>query len=200
MSEEAGCFDSSSYWESRYASGGNSGAGSYGDCLEHKKNVLATILHKHGICTIADFGCGDGTVIGLFPQLGLLSYTGYDVSSTALDRLRSQGWPSNYSFKHMQQHRKEEGADLALSLDVFFHLVDDQVAQGYLDTLFCGAYTRVLLLSWNASIVGTTHTVGNHVRYRDVLEHAAAYPDYIMEYMLPYQLGTSTYYMFKKVG
>ncbi|GAJ08100.1 unnamed protein product, partial [marine sediment metagenome] len=48
------------YWESRYAGGGTSGAGSYGKPAEFKAQVLNSFVKDNGISSVIEFGCGDG--------------------------------------------------------------------------------------------------------------------------------------------
>jgi hypothetical protein len=52
--------DSISYWEERYASGGTSGKGSYGELVEFKAKVLNEFVLKKQVKNIIEFGCGDG--------------------------------------------------------------------------------------------------------------------------------------------
>ena len=53
-------FNSASYWDSRYVSGGTSGAGSYGHLAEFKANVLNTFVANRNIKLVIEFGFGDG--------------------------------------------------------------------------------------------------------------------------------------------
>lgn len=72
---------SSKYWENRYASGGNSGAGSYDKFAEFKAEILNDFVTKHDITDVIEFGCGDGNqlVIANYPK-----YFGFDVSETVI--------------------------------------------------------------------------------------------------------------------
>src|SRR3954469_5502180 len=74
---------SADYWERRYASGGTSGAGSYGPVSLFKAEVLNEWVETHAVASVLEFGCGDGHQLGLarYPR-----YTGLDISRTALDR------------------------------------------------------------------------------------------------------------------
>ena len=51
---------SGSYWEERYARGGNSGAGSYNRLAEFKAEYLNRFVSEHEIKTVIEFGSGDG--------------------------------------------------------------------------------------------------------------------------------------------
>ena len=72
---------SKSYWEERYASGGNSGHGSVGQLAAFKAEILNGFVKENAVQSIIEFGCGDGR------QLMLAEYTRYaglDVSPTVI--------------------------------------------------------------------------------------------------------------------
>jgi hypothetical protein len=75
-------FGSAKYWEKRYQSQENSGAGSYGMLAEFKAEFLNSFVVNNDIKTIIEFGCGDGNQLLLsnYPK-----YIGYDVSKKAVD-------------------------------------------------------------------------------------------------------------------
>lgn len=126
-------FDSKEYWEERYSKGGNSGQGSYGSSANLKASVINTIIDKHTISTINDYGHGDGNNIALLK--GYKQYTGYDVSKSARDRcILKFEKDTSKTFIHTKEQFKK--ADLALSLDVLYHLVEPDVYEDYLKSLF----------------------------------------------------------------
>lgn len=133
--------DSASYWERRYALGRDSGAGSY-----FKAEILNDFVAERSIHSVIEFGCGDGNQLSLacYPV-----YLGLDVSQRAIDqcRLRFSGDPSK-SFKHLAEYAGER-AELALSLDVIFHLVEDEVYLDYMQRLFSAAGRYVAIYSSN---------------------------------------------------
>jgi SAM-dependent methyltransferase len=135
---------SAAFWEAHYARGGDSGPGSRGNLAAYKADFVNAFVAEHGIRTVVDLGCGDGAQLALadYP-----SYVGLDVSETALDscRRRFAGDPTK-TFARYQPGAVGEGvADLALSMDVLFHLVEDDVFEAYLRDLF-GAATRFVLV------------------------------------------------------
>lgn len=138
---------SASYWEERYRYGGNSGAGSYNRLAEFKAGVLNQFVATHGISDIIEFGSGDGAQLGLakYPR-----YTGVDVSHTAVAASR-QLFAENPSirFLHTSEYSYEEKAPLALSLDVIYHLVEDDVFHQYMHRLFNAATRYVIIYSSN---------------------------------------------------
>lgn len=151
---------SADYWEDRYSVGGNSGAGSYGLLAEFKSDVLNRFVTEHEVGSVIEFGCGDGNQLRLaqYP-----SYTGIDISATAIARCK-EIFPSDTSkyFIHTLDYRGEE-ADLSLSLDVLYHLVEDEVFHIYMTKLFSAARNYVIIFSSNS--VDNTQSPP-HVRHR----------------------------------
>jgi len=153
--------DSGSYWEQRYTSGGNSGAGSYGRLAEFKAEVLNAFVEQHGISTVIEFGCGDGNQLGLanYPQ-----YCGVDVSQKAIAHCTElfKDNPTR-TFCHISDYQGQK-ADLAMSLDVIFHLVEDDVFDQYMQTLFAAAEQHIVIYSSNTSDNSSIDV--KHVKHR----------------------------------
>lgn len=142
---------SADYWESRYVAGGDSGAGSYGATAEFKAQVLNGLVEKTGIQSVIEFGCGDGNQLSLakYPR-----YIGLDVSSAALLRCMeiSQGDNTKSFFLYDPRTFKNRGAlqgDMAISLDVILHLVEDDIYDLYMSHLFEAARNYVVIFSMN---------------------------------------------------
>jgi SAM-dependent methyltransferase len=126
------------YWNDRYSTGGNSGDGSYGHLAVFKAEILNGFIAAHGVRTMAELGCGDGHQLGLIEAE---SYTGYDISPKAVE-LCSQRYrddPSR-SFKTYDPSgplaETAPPADLAVSLDVVYHLLEDETYETYMRDLF----------------------------------------------------------------
>jgi hypothetical protein len=127
---------SSNYWEARYATGGNSGAGSYGRLAVYKAKVLNDFVAEHKIASVIEFGCGDGHQLSLakYPL-----YIGLDVAPAALKICKNK-----FTNDRSKTFRRYTGngalsaikADLVLSLDVIYHLVEDHVYEQYMRDLF----------------------------------------------------------------
>lgn len=130
---------SDSYWQQRYESGGNSGAGSSGPLARYKAEFLNEFVAAQSIATVVEYGCGDGK------QLRLANYPGYlgiDISLDAIERCRELfDGDETKGFLAIQQGGLATAtsylsADLALSLDVIYHLVEDNVYEDYMVDLF----------------------------------------------------------------
>lgn len=152
---------SEKYWEKRYAAGGLSGVGSYGRFSQFKADVINAFVIAHGVHSVIEFGCGDGNQLALarYPQ-----YLGFDVSETAVASCRRRfAGDQSKSFELMHRYQGER-ADLALSLDVIYHLIEDQVFENYMRTLFTAARRYVVIYSSDTDENRGYH--GTHVRHR----------------------------------
>ena len=120
---------SADYWERRYAGGGTSGAGSYGEFAEFKAEVVNAFVAEHGVRSVIEFGCGDGNqlALGRYP-----SYVGLDVSPSVVERCRKRFRTDATKSFLVTDDYDGRTAELALSLDVLYHLVEDDVFEQYL--------------------------------------------------------------------
>lgn len=154
---------SADYWEKRYLSGGNSGAGSYNKLSEFKAEVLNQFVKEHNINSVIEWGCGDGNQLALadYP-----SYVGIDIAREAIkiceikfkmDSSKHFFWSGDKGF-HLSQK-----ADLAISLDVIYHLVEDSVFDTYMRQLFESAKRYVCIYSCNDDYILTKY---KHIKHR----------------------------------
>lgn len=139
---------SQDYWESRYQAGGNSGHGSYNDLCLFKAKILNNFVSQNNIQTVIDFGCGDGNQLRFshYP-----SYIGFDVSQIAVEKCRTEFKKDPTKiFSHIRDY-KNETAELCLSLDVIYHLIEDDVFEQYMNMLFEAATQYVIIYSSNTN-------------------------------------------------
>lgn len=165
---------SSKYWQERYRLGGDSGAGSMGVAAAYKATVLNEFVAAHHVESVIEFGCGDGRQLALaqYPE-----YLGIDISADAV-RLCADRFQTDRSkaFKLLDDYQGER-ADLTLSLDVIYHLVEDAVYDDYLQRLFAAGNRFVIIYSTDRS----EDAAGmRHVRDRPVTADVAArFPDFV---------------------
>lgn len=137
-------FKSGDYWELRYATGGNSGSGSYGRLAEFKNETINKLVIELNIQKVIEFGCGDGNQLlaAKYPE-----YLGLDVSKSAIKRCREKfSDRKHFQFKELNQYDGEK-ASLVLSLDVIYHLVEPDVFANYMRSLFDASSEYVLIYS-----------------------------------------------------
>jgi SAM-dependent methyltransferase len=152
---------SEAYWQRRYRSGRSSGAGSYGHLAAFKAEFLNDFVSEQGIRSVIEFGCGDGNQLGLarYPR-----YLGFDVSGHALELCRERFRDDpNRRFAEMKDYAGER-AELTLSLDVIYHLVEDAVFESYMRRLFDAAERFVIVFSSNTDENEPDRVA--HVRHR----------------------------------
>src|SRR5665647_80330 len=121
---------STAYWEQRYRKNGNSGNGSYGKNAAYKATVLNQFVAENNISTVIEWGCGDGNQLKHFQ---FPSCIGLDVSPTAIQKCKDifKDDPAKsfflYDDKTFATNSGTFKASLSLSLDVVYHLVEDEV-------------------------------------------------------------------------
>lgn len=168
-------FDVASYWEYRYAAGGDSGAGSKGFNYEFKRDYINHIIKRYDLRTIVDFGCGDGQQLREVllepsvergPKPVLEEYYGIDVAPTAIKWCHElyTTWPM-YHFDLLKDAQLGQ-YDLALSLDVLYHVISYEAYLAYLRRLF--APSRYVLLYANNTL--RLSPTSPHMLFRDNLE------------------------------
>jgi len=140
-------FSSIQYWEKRYKQGGNSGAGSYNRLAEFKAQVINDFIKENNIKSIIEWGFGDGNQLSL---LQIQSYVGYDVSETALRICREKFFKDKSKEFRCYDGKVKDNAgtyDLAISLDVLYHLVEDDKFCDYMQNLFISSDKFVCIYS-----------------------------------------------------
>jgi SAM-dependent methyltransferase len=152
---------SATYWEQRYSEGGNSGPGSYAHLAEFKAEVVNEFVRRNSVRSVMEFGCGDGNQLTLaeYPQ-----YVGYDVSPRAVDMCRAKFAGDATKRFEVVSAWNGEAADMSLSLDVIFHLVEDAVFDDYMRRLFAAGNRFVGIYSGNFE--RTLQPNAPHVKHR----------------------------------
>lgn len=157
-------FNSGSYWDGRYVNGGDSGAGSYGRLSEFKADFLNNYIESNDVKSVVELGCGDGNQLKLakYP-----SYVGVDISKKAISICEHSFVDDDSksfvvsSEKNILELKKNK-FDLAMSLDVIFHLVEDSVYHSYMKNLFELSNSKVIIYSSNK----TDKNTPPHVKHR----------------------------------
>ena len=152
---------SAAYWESVYREGGTSGPGSYGRLAQFKAEILNEFVRTRDIRTVIEFGCGDGAQLQLaeYPE-----YVGVDVAAGSILRCSALfAQDSTKRFYLVDALPKDLGTfDLAISLDVIYHLVEDSVFDLYMRRLFRVTRRHVIIYSSNYDAL----MPAPHVRHR----------------------------------
>jgi cyclopropane fatty-acyl-phospholipid synthase-like methyltransferase len=156
---------SKNYWEERYAKGGDSGYGSYSKFAEFKAEYINKIIKENNLSTVLEFGCGDGNQLTLaeYPH-----YIGLDVSSTIIDLCNekfSEDKAKEFQVYDSFTYDKSIKCDISMSLDVIYHLVEEEVYNKYMEHLFSGSDKFVIIYSSNEYREQTFHE--KHRKFTD---------------------------------
>lgn len=157
---------SKSYWDRRYALGGNSGAGSQSKLAQFKAEYVNKFVAHNRVESVIEYGCGDGRQLALarYPR-----YFGVDVSKTAIDLCRNL-YAGDDSKVFGLSAPRGVSFDLALSLDVIYHLVEDEVFTGYMAQLFRNEHRWVIIYASNVSqedfALSYPDPIAPHVKHR----------------------------------
>ena len=156
---------SATYWQARYAGGGNSGDGSRGDNARLKADYLNTFVKANQVRSVVEFGCGDGWQLSLanYPD-----YVGFDVSETAVEKCRTLFGMDSHKRFYLLPAAWPVSAELALSLDVIYHLVEDDVYGKHLNDVFGSATRFVILYTSDSDTVDPALVSADHVKHRPV--------------------------------
>jgi hypothetical protein len=162
--------NSNQYWQERYQKGGNSGEGSYGYLARYKAEFINKFCADNDVKSTIEFGCGDGNQATMF---SMPKFTGVDISENCIENCRKLIKKSDYNFITLDAYLADlshQPNDLSLSLDVIYHLVEDEIYHQYLDNLFAGSSRFVLIY---ASDFDSYDPALPHVRHRPLLADIA---------------------------
>ena len=147
-------FDSKKYWQDRYVNGGNSGSGSYNEFAKYKSTVINNFVKQFKIETVLELGCGDGNQLSLFD---IPIYVGQDISQKCVEQNKIR-FPQH---TFITSHDDIGGFDLTMSLDVVFHLIENELYHQYIQDLFNLSDRFVMIYAPNED-----KTIAQHVKYR----------------------------------
>lgn len=142
--------DSGMFWDNVYKQGGNSGTGSYGHLAQFKADVVNKFLRDNNIKTAIELGCGDGYQLSL---IHYEDYTGVDISPYIVEKLKEKY--INDSSKRFYCSLTERDKyinnkyDVSISMDVIFHLLEDNSYIQYMEDLFSLSSHYVIIYSSN---------------------------------------------------
>lgn len=149
------------YWDERYIAGGDSGIGSYGKFANFKAKKINKFVKKNRTKTVIEFGCGDGNQLTLaeYPK-----YTGLDISHKAISLCNEKFKDDkNKQFYHISEFNNHK-ADLILSLDVIFHLIEEETFDSYMH-MICSSTTKYLII-YSSNSTDIENSNSEHLKHR----------------------------------
>lgn len=173
-------FDVTQYWEERYRAGRGSGPSGAKSVVRAKADFINRLYARFDIKSQIDFGCDDGRLMKL---LDVQRFVGVDVSDTLLSGLRTQfAGDDRFKFLHLRQLDEASPCDLATSLDVVHHLVDDESYAAYIKRLFKFS-TKVVCIYSSDEDAGRT---AKHVRFRNFTSYVKTnHPEWRLSEIIP---------------
>jgi glycosyltransferase involved in cell wall biosynthesis len=170
-------FNTALYWEERYKTGKNSGAGSYNHLAEFKADVINKFIAINNIESCIEFGCGDGNNLSLYK---IKKYIGLDVSSKAVEICRNKfmndASKKFYELEDFMELYPASRYDLSLSLDVIYHLIEEELFERYMTDLF--RFSNKFVIIYSSDHEGR---VASHVLHRK-------FTQWVKQKMLHWQL------------
>lgn len=189
------------YWDRRYREGRTSGAGSEGAEGQFKADYISDFIHYWQVESVVDWGCGDGQVLELIRLEGA-QYMGIDVSPIIVERMRKKfaEHGSRYRFHTTEAYSTltRTTAELALSMDVLFHLPDDADYFRYLDNLFGSAERFVVIYATNTPDGRTARHVFRREFTPDITERFPEWELKVAEE--PFRPGLASFFVYEKVA
>jgi hypothetical protein len=150
-------FNSSKYWEDRYKKGGNSGAGSYNALAKFKSTIINDFISNNNIKLLIDYGVGDGNQLTLI-NTSMLMYYGIDISPTIIEKCKNMYKNDNTKqFFLSGEFDASIKADLVISCDVLYHLIEDSVYYNYVNELFNKSTKYIIIYARDENLNHTTH-------------------------------------------
>lgn len=185
--------NSGQYWIDRYDNGGNSGYGSYENYAQFKATVINAFVKENNIKTVIEFGCGDGNQL---KYLDIPFYTGYDISPKAIAICKDIFKDDlSKSFRLMNEYAPVQ-ADLALSLDVIYHLIEDDIYDDYMKRLFASANKFVIIYAWDLYQKNEDRKDA-HVKHRSFSKWISENkPEFVLQSYIPNN-STAHFYIYK---
>lgn len=160
-----------SYWNARYKDGSAPGAGSRGRLKAFKLDTVQKIVTDYKIGSVVDVGCGDGAQLR---ELTVGQYRGIDPSEAAIDLAIASAIDAGKKVPQWMYHVMDEEAlaagriaDMAVSLDVLFHL-PDAMYEPHLEILFGLAKKYVLIYAPNRC--GDKLRLASHMFFREFVK------------------------------
>jgi SAM-dependent methyltransferase len=181
---------SDSYWEARYAEGGSSGTGSYGRLARAKAEILNSYVRSEGIMSVLEIGCGDGNQLTLadYPN-----YIGFDVSHTVIAACRERFAGDPTKLFEVSGDEQMPICELGLSLDVIYHLVEDEVFEQYMADLLGHSSKLVVLYTSDSDVFVPKSVTPPHIRHRPIGRWMTGQKDWRLRERIanpyPYRVG-----------
>ena len=174
-------YGSQEYWNERYNNFQEkefkhaSGNGKLPFRRNFKAKELNTLIQKYNIKSVMDFGCGDGEILS---KLEVTAYYGIEINENLVETLRMR-FPQKEKYYFSTNHANDwpTSIDAAVSVDVIFHLLEDNLFEKYMEDLFKPAPKYVIIKSSNRDELGVGRNA--HIKHRKFVAYISTkFPEY----------------------
>jgi SAM-dependent methyltransferase len=189
------------HWQRHYEHGGDSGPGSYGESAAYKADLINKVVRERDIRSIIELGCGDGNQL---TYLDVDQYIGLDISKVAIERcIKRHGDNAKRSFiwydqDHFHDPLRIVTADCAMSLDVLFHLIEDDVFARYIGNLFNCGRRFVIIYGLDEEQVRPGHVSVRTRKYSDYI--AARFPEFRIALYVAKNENFGDFYLYERIS
>jgi len=193
--------NSAVFWDRHYRIGGSSGPGSIGELRTYKAMFVNEFVVRYDIQRIVEFGCGNGDQLqeARYPE-----YVGLDVSEAIVKQVSSryEDDKSKSFFVYRPNGFLDNlglfRAQLTLSMDVIFHLVEEDNYRKYLGHLFSASTRWVIIYSSNINQSSTDVPYTRHRRFTDDVEQVGGWHLVLVEDNPLSHLTRSQFFVFER--
>jgi SAM-dependent methyltransferase len=191
---------SAAHWQRHYERGGDSGPGSYGEFAEYKARLINEAIRERRIGSIIELGCGDGNQLS---YIDVDEYIGLDISKMAIQRCcaryigntkRSFIW---YDQDYFHDPLRIVSADCAMSLDVIFHLIEDEVFARYIQHLFSCGRRFVMIYAFDREKERRDHVSVRYRKYSDYIVRKI--PEFRVAQHVPADGTFGDFYLYERI-
>jgi SAM-dependent methyltransferase len=191
---------SAAHWQRHYERGGDSGPGSYRESAEYKARLINEAIHERGIRSIVELGCGDGNQLS---YIDIDEYIGLDISKIAIARCRAR-YIGNakrsfiwYDPDYFHDPLHIVSADCAMSLDVIFHLIEDDVFARYIQQLFNCGRRFVMIYALDREQERRGHVSVRYRKYSDYIVRTI--PEFRIAQHIPANETFGDFYLYERI-
>jgi hypothetical protein len=131
-------FDSKAFWIANYKKGRDSGSGSRGMLAQYKADIVNQFVKDNKIKSVCELGCG----ISAHKLWKFKNFTGYDICEQVIEENKKFG-----KFIFTANFDELGTYELMLSMDVIYHLTEDENYFNYMKELFGKAERFVCIYS-----------------------------------------------------
>ncbi|WP_273328085.1 methyltransferase domain-containing protein [Vallitalea guaymasensis] len=181
------------YWDKRYLNKGTSGLGSYGDLADFKGEIINEFIKDNNINSVIEFGCGDGNQI---KKIEYPKYIGLDVSKVSVEKCKEIFLGDSNKEFHLYKPGMihdldiKTKPDMAVCLDVLYHIIDEQDFAKTLDDIFRTDCSHIIFYTM---LKKPEIQLSQHLKYRNIFDYLSKYKGYTIKKIINQKYPEQSY-------